>query len=175
MKDNRLTIAIDFDETIVQTMREIYRIADEPFDYNDLVDYSVPKLKFGNEKFYDLLYQAHQSKFLLPTKYALETIKGLTKEYNVFVLTSNSYKHIIHIKNWLANYDMVLPVIHTKSFEEKFNVQWDILIDDHPDLEMMGVMHNKLVILYPQPYNKAPKYQWFVIPTIIKSNLLVAK
>lgn len=163
-------IAIDFDDTIAQTLRAIYHIGMKPFDKNSINDYFIPPNTFGIKEFYELLFKAHQSQLLLPNDYVISALTELDKTYDLYVLTSNTKRHIPFIEEWLNNLSINLPVKNSSSFQNKFDFKWDLLIDDHPQLNEMGKMFDRNVLQYPQPYNSGIKsITWKYIPFIVES------
>lgn len=154
------TVAIDFDDTIAETQLEIIKLSKVNLKKEQLLEYkTLPDAVGGYHKFHDYLLQAHQSNNLAPIPKSLECIFILQKHFDCFILTSNKDNHIPYIKKWLEEFGIDIEIYNSNGFANKFNYDFDLIIDDHPELYPHCDKHTRGGILIQQPYNKG-QFGW---------------
>jgi len=155
-----LRIAIDIDGTLVNTLQEWINEYNKEYgkfkQYKDTTDYDFPddkwwKVIIGNAEVHT------RSK---PFPHSIESILNLSLAHNMLFITSCHPKNyvfkMILIEKLFPNMNSALHFT-----QEKWFVDWDILIEDSPHILKQVTNNqnehdrNKLIILMERPYNAA--------------------
>ena len=147
-------IGIDYDSTLFNTIDvwiDLYnKKYDDKLTINDFkfwdIHKSLPKEK--SNKFYSILDNNELWENIKPLNNAVEVVKDLNEEYEVYIITATHHNHIKIKSEILLKY---FPFIEYKQiiscyYKQLINV--DIMIDDNLD-NLIGGKYRKILIDYP--------------------------
>lgn len=171
MKLNKLKIAIDLDNTLVNSMEIFTKLHHdlfpntEPPAWIDLNDYDLGVTFNANPEIQLIIFEQarHNShyKYAAPCDVNFHTwVKMLQADgHELFIITKNPEHMEPLIKYWLAKYGLSMPIHFVNSMARKFDYEWDVLIDDCPAIHKQfieeGAWEGKRhLMVYMQPWNK---------------------
>ena len=147
-------IGIDYDSTLFNTIDvwiDLYnKKYDDKLTINDFkfwdIHKSLPKEK--SNKFYSILDNNELWENIKPLNNAVEVVKDLNEEYEVYIITATHHNHIKIKSEILLKY---FPFIEYKQiiscyYKQLINV--DIMIDDNLE-NLIGGKYRKILIDYP--------------------------
>ena len=147
-------IGIDYDSTLFNTIDvwiDLYnKKYNDKLTINDFkfwdIHKSLPKEK--SNKFYSILDNNELWESIKPLNNAVEVVKDLNEEYEVYIITATHHNHIKIKSEILLKY---FPFIEYKQiiscyYKQLINV--DIMIDDNLD-NLIGGKYRKILIDYP--------------------------
>ena len=147
-------IGIDYDSTLFNTIDvwiDLYnKKYNDKLTINDFkfwdIHKSLPKEK--SNKFYSILDNNELWENIKPLNNAVEVVKDLNEEYEVYIITATHHNHIKIKSEILLKY---FPFIEYKQiiscyYKQLINV--DIMIDDNLD-NLIGGKYRKILIDYP--------------------------
>lgn len=147
-------IGIDYDSTLFNTIDvwiDLYnKKYNDKLTINDFkfwdIHKSLPKEK--SNKFYSILDNNELWENIKPLNNAVEVVKDLNEEYEVYIITATHHNHIKIKSEILLKY---FPFIEYKQiiscyYKQLINV--DIMIDDNLE-NLIGGKYRKILIDYP--------------------------
>ena len=180
----KMRIAVDLDGVLADTMVTFCRILNRRHSSQLTVESFISwnaweTAHITKDEFYRTLDEAwFDWKTIPPTEQNIAEKIGQIHQFGrVDIVTARSRETVPHATLWLRRYQVPYDAfVRTESTKSKVNLDYDLFIDDSPDL--MALLTSKLDsngILYTQPWNKdAPKMsrifrvqQWDDIPAVL--------
>ena len=163
-----MRIAVDIDGVILDMVIKICEIFNEQFD-TDYTKEDVKRWEFykdwnvSEEIIFNIFYKAYEESMTLPliVADALQILKKLNNHHHVDLVTARNSKFEIHLLERLNSLGIkkgvhYVNLIHVepKPYDVKIRLDYDILIDDNPNLvKSIENFPNKRILLYDQPWN----------------------
>ena len=157
----KMKIALDVDGVLADVIKSwlSYSNAIRPkILKHEITDWDFwKKFQINRFDFYEELSSCWKNWYSIPpTEENLSTVtKNLLNLGQVDIVTAREKSTDSFVKNWLTyhniSYDNYVSVVDGPM---KANLDYDIFIDDSPLNVIKFLNHNKIVILYSQPWNK---------------------
>lgn len=174
---NKPTILVDIDDTLNQfaaTFWNIYNeVYDESQDYTKVDSWNLQEYARDDIHVYDLLKHPGIFRNIPLKEYAVEFIKGLYEEYEVYIVTdspsgtSHCELNDHHFSNpaddkrkWVMEHFPFFPQDQVIFCSHKWMVIGDLLIDDKPAMFEKFRSLGRRSILIDMPYNRHIKTKW---------------
>lgn len=147
-------IGIDYDSTLFNTIDvwiDLYnKKYDDKLTINDFkfwdIHKSLPKEK--SNKFYSILDNNELWENIKPLNNAVEVVKDLNEEYEVYIITATHHNHIKIKSEILLKYFPFIEYKQIISCYYKQIINVDIMIDDNLE-NLIGGKYRKILIDYP--------------------------
>jgi len=164
-----MKIAVDIDGVILDMVIKVCEIFNEQFG-TDYTKDDVKKWEFykdwnvSEEIIFNIFYKAYEESMTLPLidEDALPILKKLNNQHHVDLVTARNSKYETHLFERLNSLGInkgvhYVNLIHVepKPYDVKIQMDYDILIDDNPNLvKSIENFPNKRILLYDQPWNR---------------------
>ena len=164
-----MKIAVDIDGVILDMVLRVCEIFNKRFNKNYSKD-DVKKWEFfkdwnvSEEEIFSIFYRAYEESMTLPLidEDAPEILKKLNDQNHVDLVTARNIKYEIHLIERLDSLEITkgihyLKLIHanSKPYDAKIRLDYNILIDDNPNLVKSAEnFPDKRILLYDQPWNR---------------------
>ena len=147
-------IGIDYDSTLFNTIDvwiDLYnKKYNDKLTINDFkfwdIHKSLPKEK--SNKFYSILDNNELWENIKPLNNAVEVVKDLNEEYEVYIITATHHNHIKIKSEILLKYFPFIEYKQIISCYYKQIINVDIMIDDNLE-NLIGGKYRKILIDYP--------------------------
>lgn len=180
----KMRIAVDLDGVLADTMVTFCRILNQRHSSQLTLESFISwnaweTARITKDEFYRTLDEAWFDWMTIPpTEQSIaKKVSRIHRFGSVDIVTGRSLETVPHATLWLRRYQVPYDAfVRTESTKSKVNLDYDLFIDDSPDL--MALLATKLGsngILYTQPWNRdAPKMprifrvqQWGDIPGVL--------
>ncbi len=158
----KLKLGIDVDGTLVDTMSKWLDLYRKEFNVEvskeDLILYDLSKIfpfvtKEKMREYFEKAFENIDDIQLLISQKQINELNKLKRKYDIYIITS-SWGDINKIKILLDQHGIFYDaLIYVPNSEEKYKY-CDILIDDKAQNVKNMLKHNKIGILYKQPWSK---------------------
>lgn len=190
----RLKIAIDYDGTIAKTMEFVCELINlqtgRNYNYKDVKSWDFWEKEGWEKQFWNSYNFLDKNGRLSIKPYDDHVFKSLDKlvEGRLDIVTANNEIAANDIASWVDYYgnydhdyrwlDFKVNCIGRKTAAEKLSLDYDLYIDDNPNLAIEAANHpNKRVLLANAPWNKeipnsfnVRRFEsWEEIPKLIES------
>lgn len=176
---DRKTVLLDMDDTINYCSEKIWSVYNEKYNDNvNLEDVDIWDISRFATKMKDpsiLFSEPGFFRDLKPMPYAIEFVKKLMKNYNVYLVTdspegtgTDAAKHrgfsnpLDDKREWVKEYLPFFPISNIIACSQKWLVKGDVLVDDKPSTFKKYRELGRLCILMDAPYNRYIDTKWRV-------------
>ncbi len=165
----KMKIAIDIDGVLLDIMITYLKIFNNKYntkyEKKDVTNWEFFKeWEVSEEEAFDIFYRIYQDSMLVPfiDNDAPEVMRKLRNYYDVFIVSARTpeYENSIikklnfhNIKKGVHYEDLIL--LHHKPNDIKLSLDFDIYVDDNPNLvEPIKRIVRKKLLLFDQPWNQ---------------------
>lgn len=164
-----MKIGVDIDGVLLNLIEKVCEIFNELY-HTDYTENNIRRWEFfkdwnvSEEVIYNVFYIAYEKSTTLSLidDKAPQILKELNKKYRVDLVTARNFKYesqLIERLNSLeikkgVHYENLIHV-EPKPYDVKIKLDYNILIDDNPNLvDSIEGYSNKRILLYDQPWNQ---------------------
>lgn len=150
---NKINIAVDIDNCVAKTIREICKRLGEP--YENVTSWDYLKNKYGSRAFWNMYHQAWQWGDIEACEGVRELLQGFQKLDLTWGFVTAMPENVIgYAVKWLVSNGLYLshPVIKVESTVDKLKLGYTHYIDDSPELAE-NISKGKMLFLIRKKWN----------------------
>lgn len=164
-----MKIGVDIDGVLLNLIEKVCEIFNELY-HTDYTENDIRRWEFfkdwnvSEEVIYNVFYIAYEKSTTLSLidDNAPQILKELNKKYRVDLVTARNYKYESQLLERLNSLEIKKGVhyenlihVESKPYDVKIKLDYNILIDDNPNLvDSIEGYSNKRILLYDQPWNQ---------------------
>ncbi len=154
--ENKPRLALDLDNTTFDMGGAILKQLGTKYTNKDLVSYGWIQEKYGEARFWKAYYYVWENGLVgLIEQDSPEVIKKLSEIYDISYVTKRKEVLREPTEKELKHYKFPeLPLVLVPMGGDKLKLDFDVYVDDHPDLVEQVKDTDKILYLYDMPYNR---------------------
>jgi uncharacterized HAD superfamily protein len=167
-----MKVAVDVDGVLLDLMVEYCEVFNEKYG-TDYEKEDVAHWEFyhdwniSEEAAWEIFHRIYKNSHKIPfiDKNAHKVLKLLNKNHHVDIVSARTFKFKAELRKALKNHGIFknfhynsLVLVENKPYDVKLNLDYDIYIDDNPNLVYpIQKTLDKTLLLYSQPWNENSK------------------
>ena len=164
-----MKIGVDIDGVLLNLIEKVCEIFNELYN-TDYTENNIRRWEFfkdwnvSEEVIYNVFYIAYEKSMTLSLidDNAPQILKELNKKYSIDLVTARNYKYESQLLERLNSLEIKKGVhyenlihVEPKPYDVKIKLDYNILIDDNPNLvDSIEGDSKKRILLYDQPWNR---------------------